>query len=152
MRTCKRKSAQGLISKEFLQTAANTVINDGRKIKTVARELGIFHLTGGQAERLPKGHGHGLPQNGEPLCWSATMGSGGNSPCTHARFERGDAARGRNSAATTNRDLADRVSWASHGGMVTTTVATQCWVRHHYGGKSSMWSGWNGNTAFSPST
>lgn len=45
MRTYKRKSTRGLVSKELLQTAANAVINDGRKIKTVARELDICHMT-----------------------------------------------------------------------------------------------------------
>ncbi|KAJ8732627.1 hypothetical protein PYW07_015226 [Mythimna separata] len=57
--------------------------------------------------------------------------SGGNSPCMHARFARGDATPGRNSAATTNRSMADRVWAGSQGGMATATVATQCWARRH---------------------
>lgn len=45
MRTYTRKSTRGSVSKELLQTAANAVIKDGRKIKTVARELDICHMT-----------------------------------------------------------------------------------------------------------
>lgn len=45
MQTYTRKSTRGSVSKELLQTAANAVIKDGRKIKTVARELDICHMT-----------------------------------------------------------------------------------------------------------
>ena len=45
VRTYKRKTERGKTSKSLLRQAANAVIQDGRKIKTVARELEICHMT-----------------------------------------------------------------------------------------------------------
>lgn len=45
MRTYKRKTQRGTTSQELLQRAADTVIKDGLKLKTVARELEICLTT-----------------------------------------------------------------------------------------------------------
>jgi hypothetical protein len=45
MRTYKRKTERGTTSQKLLQRAADAVIKDGRKLKTVARELEICHTT-----------------------------------------------------------------------------------------------------------
>lgn len=45
MRTYKRKTDRGTTSEELLRRAADAVIKEGRKIKTVARELDICHMT-----------------------------------------------------------------------------------------------------------
>nr|XP_049704587.1 uncharacterized protein LOC126056252 isoform X1 [Helicoverpa armigera] len=45
MRTYKRKTERGTTSQDLLQRAADAVIKDGRKLKTVARELEICHTT-----------------------------------------------------------------------------------------------------------
>lgn len=45
MRTYKRKSSRGTISQELMQRAADAVIKEGRKVKTVAKELDISHMT-----------------------------------------------------------------------------------------------------------
>lgn len=45
MRNYKRKTERGKVSIELLQRAADAVIKDGRKLKTVARELEICHMT-----------------------------------------------------------------------------------------------------------
>lgn len=45
MRTYTRKSTRGSVSQELMQIAADAVIKDGRKIKTVAKELDICHMT-----------------------------------------------------------------------------------------------------------
>ncbi|CAB3250214.1 unnamed protein product [Arctia plantaginis] len=45
MRNYKRKTERGKVSIELLQRAADAVIKDGRKLKTVARDLEICHMT-----------------------------------------------------------------------------------------------------------
>lgn len=45
MRTYKRKTDRGKTSETLMRQAANAVIKEGRKIKTVARELEICHMT-----------------------------------------------------------------------------------------------------------
>ncbi|CAH1966294.1 unnamed protein product [Acanthoscelides obtectus] len=45
MRNYKRKTERGKVSIDLLQRAADAVIRDGRKLKTVARELEICHMT-----------------------------------------------------------------------------------------------------------
>lgn len=45
MRVYKRKTNRGTTSQDLLQKAAEAVINDGRKLKTVARELEICYAT-----------------------------------------------------------------------------------------------------------
>lgn len=45
MRNFKRKLERGLTSKELLHQAAYLVIHKGRRIKTVAKELEICHMT-----------------------------------------------------------------------------------------------------------
>ncbi|XP_023240420.1 uncharacterized protein LOC111638880 [Centruroides sculpturatus] len=45
MRTYIRKTTRGSVSQELMQRAADAVIKDGKKIKTVARELDICHMT-----------------------------------------------------------------------------------------------------------
>lgn len=45
MRTYKRKSSRGTISEALIQRAADAVIKENRKIKTVAKELDICHMT-----------------------------------------------------------------------------------------------------------
>lgn len=45
MRTYTRKTTRGSISLELTKRAADAVIKDGQKIKTVARNLGICHMT-----------------------------------------------------------------------------------------------------------
>lgn len=45
MRTYKRKTERGKTSEELLRRAADAVIKDGKKIKTVAREVEICHMT-----------------------------------------------------------------------------------------------------------
>ncbi|VVC87291.1 unnamed protein product [Leptidea sinapis] len=45
MRNYKRKTERGMVSIELLQRAADAVIKDSRKLKTVARELEICHMT-----------------------------------------------------------------------------------------------------------
>ncbi|KAG5872715.1 hypothetical protein JTB14_035536 [Gonioctena quinquepunctata] len=45
MRNYKRKTERDKVSIELLQRAADAVIEDGRKLKTVARELEICHMT-----------------------------------------------------------------------------------------------------------
>lgn len=45
MRNYKRKTQRGTTSQDLLKRAADAVIKDGRKLKTVARELEICHTT-----------------------------------------------------------------------------------------------------------
>lgn len=45
VRAYKRKTERGKTSETLLRQAANAVIQDGRKVKTVARELEICHMT-----------------------------------------------------------------------------------------------------------
>lgn len=45
MRNYKRKTERGKVSIDLLQRAADAVTKDGRKLKTVARELEICHMT-----------------------------------------------------------------------------------------------------------
>lgn len=45
MRNYKRKTERGKVSIDLLQRAADAVIKDGRKLKTVTRELEICHMT-----------------------------------------------------------------------------------------------------------